>query len=100
MIWKSEDELYKCNEDIFAIERKKQEDTIKYFIKKAGFKDNFFYEYSYTDNKITIYTTQPGIWIGLHKENIPLLREIFSMGIKEGCNIEIKEIHGYFMSVN
>lgn len=77
-----------------------RENAFKKFFNKVGIKDIFAYDYSYDKNKFTIYTSKPGIWIGLHGKNVEILREILSKEIKEGCDVEFKEIRGKFIVAN
>lgn len=79
---------------------KMREDALKHFMEKVGIKDVFAYEYNYDQNKFTIYTSKPGIWIGYHGKNVEILKEILSKEIKEGCGVEFKEIRGKFIVMN
>ena len=73
-----------------------RENAFKKFFDKVGIN----YDYSYDKNKFTIYTSKPGIWIGLHGKNVEILREILSKEIKESCDVEFKEIRGKFIVAN
>lgn len=85
--------------DAILYMEKIRQKAFKHFCDKVGIKDTFAYDYSYSDNKFTIYTSKPGIWIGLHGKNIEILKDILSKEIKEGCNIEFKEIRGKFITI-
>ena len=83
---------------ILYMEKKRQE-AFKHFMDKIGLKDTFAYDYSYLDNKFTIYTSKPGIWIGLHGKNVENLKDILSKEIREDCDVEFKEIRGKFITI-
>ena len=73
------------------------ENALKKYINAVGFKDTFAYSYDYSENKFTIYTRKPGIWIGKGGTGVQLLKEILSQEVKENCGVEFKEIRGYFV---
>lgn len=74
------------------------ENALKKYLNEIGFKDIFAYEYSYSENKFTIYTRRPGVWIGKGGEGVKLLKEILAKEVKEDCNVEFKEICGNFVA--
>ena len=63
-----------------------------------NFHDDFFYDMSYKKHTCTIYTTNPGLWIGPNGDNISILTAILS---SDGMHwdVEIKEIKGTFLSL-
>ena len=64
--------------------------ALKRYLNERGMRDTFAYDYSYTENKFTIYTCKPGIWIGRGGEGVDRLKQILSEDVKEGCNVEFK----------
>lgn len=75
------------------------ENAFKQFMDKVGLKDIFAYKYNYDENKFTIYTSRPGFWIGYRGKNIEILKDILSKQIKEGCDVDFREIRGQFIAV-
>lgn len=72
--------------------------ALKKYLDKVGIKDVFAYEYNYGENKFTIYTRKPGVWIGKGGQGVTLLKQILSEEVKENCDVCFKEIKGYFVS--
>ena len=77
-----------------------EENALRKFLEQVGIKDIFAYDYDYSKNKFTIYTSKPGIWIGYHGKNVEILKEILSKEVKENCEVAFKEIRGRFIVVN
>ena len=73
------------------------ESALKKYLNEIGFKDIFAYEYSYSENKFTIYTCRPGIWIGKGGAGVERLKEILSKEVKENCSVAFKEMRGHFV---
>jgi len=73
------------------------ENALKKYLNEIGFKDIFAYDYSYDENKFTIYTCRPGIWIGKGGTGVERLKEILSKEVKENCSVAFKEMRGHFV---
>lgn len=86
--------------DCLNYETNLHENAIKKYVNTIGFKDTFAYNYSYSDNTFTIYTSRPGIWIGKGGEGVKLLKEILSKEVREDCDVKFKEIRGKFITIN
>jgi ribosomal protein S3 len=84
--------------DCMEFTKKLHETALKKYLDRVGIKDVFAYEYSYDDNKFTIYTKYPGIWIGKGGQGVDLLKEILSEDVAKNCNVCFKEIRGNFIS--
>ena len=90
-------EWIKTREDCLEYVKNLHENALKKYLDEIGFKDIFAYEYSYSENKFTIYTRKPGVWIGKYGVGVKLLKEILAREVKEDCNVEFKEIRGKFV---
>lgn len=77
--------------------REEQEKLISRCLDECNIKDTFFYNYSFRNKIFTIYTSNPGVWIGYHGVNIEKITNILRSEYKD-CNIEIKEIRGNIFS--
>lgn len=84
--------------DCMEFVKKMHETALKKYLDRVGIKDVFAYEYSYDENKFTIYTKYPGIWIGKGGQGVALLKEILSEDVKKNCDVCFKEIRGNFVS--
>lgn len=73
------------------------ENALKKYLNEIGFKDIFAYEYSYSENKFTIYTSKPGVWIGKGGAGVKLLKDILSKEVKDNCDVNFEEIRGHFI---
>ena len=71
--------------------------VFKKFLKKIGFHDTFGYHYF--DNTCTIYTSNPGLWIGFKGKNVKELKNLLSK--VKGCEVEVKfiQIKGEILSL-
>ena len=52
------------------------------------------YDFSWSKHLITIYTTQPGLMIGLHGSRVDKYRKKFNEEFDEDFTIEFKELKG------
>lgn len=75
-----------------------RENALKKYLDKIGFKDIFAYKYVYEENKLIIYTSKPGIWIGKYGVGVELLKDILLNELKENCDVCFEEIHGNFVA--
>jgi len=75
----------------------KRENALKRYLDEFNIKDVFAYDYNYSSNTFIIYTSKPGIWIGLHGKGANRLKQILSEDITENCNVEFREIKGNFI---
>ena len=54
------------------------------------------YTYEYSDNKITIYTDKPGLWIGYHGNNSTILRAALSAALhRDNVEVAFVELKGF-----
>ena len=97
MIRGENNEWLKTRGDCISYMNNILESALKQFTHKVGIKDIFAYDYNSGKNKFIIYTSRPGIWIGYHGNNVKILKEILSKEIKEGCDVEFKEIRSKFI---
>jgi ribosomal protein S3 len=93
------DEWMDFREEAIKAERERKENAFRRFLKEVGFVDTFAYDYSYADNKFTIYTSQPGMWIGYKGKNVALLKEILHNEVYKNCDVGFKEIRGHFVAI-
>ena len=93
-----DNEFMQIREDSLDYSRNKHENALKRYLNEAGFKDTFAYEYNYSENKFTIYTSKPGYWIGKFGAGVKFLKEILSKDVRENCSVEFKEIRGGFVT--
>lgn len=73
--------------------------VFKKFLKEIGFHDTFGYNYYDNMNSCTIYTSNPGAWIGVKGENVKELKNMLSKA--KGCDVEVKfiQIKGEILSL-
>lgn len=100
MGFREDDEWMQLRGEAICYMNNLYENAFKQFADKVGLKDTFAYDYNYSENKFTIYTSRPGVWIGLHGKNVKILQHILSKEIKEGCEVEFKEIKGKFLVID
>ena len=93
----NENEWMKFRGDCLEHIKNMHENALKQYLNLAGFKDTFAYEYSFSENKFTIYTRRPGTWIGKGGAGAKLLKEILSKEVQENCDVAFKEIRGHFV---
>ena len=98
MGYNENDDWMEFRGDCLEYIRNLHENALKKYLNEIGFKDIFAYDYNYSENKFTIYTCRPGIWIGKGGEGVRLLKEILSNEVKENCDVSFKEIHGHFIA--
>lgn len=93
----NENEWMEIREDCLEYVKNLHENALKKYLNEIEFNDIFAYEYSYSENKFTIYTRRPGVWIGKGGAGVKLLKEILAKEVQEDCNVEFKEIRGKFV---
>lgn len=53
------------------------------------------YTYEYSDNKITLYTDKPGLWIGYHGNGVTILKAALSAALhRDGVQVAFIELKG------
>ena len=81
--------------------KESREDAFKEFLNEIHFQDNFVYDVRNKNSNLifTIYTKQPGIWIGYKGKNVKILEEILTKVENQRVFVEFKEIRGEFLNI-
>ena len=77
-------------------EKKAIEETLKKCASFFGItKSICTYTYEYSDNKITLYTDKPGLWIGYHGNSSTILRAALSTALhRDNVEVAFVELRG------